>query len=80
MRKAWWELEGELKKVDLFIEVRDAWIPFTSWNKALIDMIPAGVKWLVVLNKIDLANTSKTKLYLEHIKKEEKVEAFGLSA
>jgi ribosome biogenesis GTPase A len=43
-------------------------------------MIPAGVKRLVILNKVDLASPSMTKQYLEYIKETEKVECFGLSA
>lgn len=36
MRKAMIDLEKELKKVDIFIEVRDARMPLTSFNYELI--------------------------------------------
>jgi len=35
MRKAMRLLENEIKKIDMFIEVRDARIPFTSRNEEL---------------------------------------------
>ena len=35
MKKAMLELETELKKADLFIEVRDARIPYSSHNTEL---------------------------------------------
>jgi ribosome biogenesis GTPase A len=40
MRKALIELEDEIKKVNMFIEVRDARIPLTSHNSELLSMIP----------------------------------------
>lgn len=80
MWKAKWEIETEMKKVDLFIEVRDAWIPYTSRNEHLIELVPKGVKRLVVLNKIDLADPVKTKAYIDFVKKYENVSCFGLSA
>ena len=60
MRKAFIDLQDEIKKADLFIEVRDARIPLTSENKELVTLIPQRVKRLVVFNKIDLANEAKT--------------------
>ena len=69
-----------MKKCDLFIEVRDARIPFISQNDAILELIPPGTKRIVVLNKIDLANRNKTDLYLKYIKEEEKIPCFGLSA
>jgi len=65
MKKAYLDLQTELQKADLFIEVRDARIPVTSHNSELTSLIPAKVKRLVVFNKMDLANESKT---LHHIK------------
>jgi ribosome biogenesis GTPase A len=35
MKKAYLELENEIKKADLFIEVRDSRIPITSHNSEL---------------------------------------------
>ena len=39
MRKALNEVQDELQKANLFIEVRDARIPVTSYNKELIELI-----------------------------------------
>lgn len=60
MRKARRDLEDEFKKINMFIEVRDARVPQTSQNPELISMIPEGKKRLVVYNKIDLANEKKS--------------------
>jgi len=40
MRKTMRILGDELKKVNLFIEVRDARIPFTSHNPELLGQLP----------------------------------------
>ena len=40
MRKTMRVLQDELKKVNLFIEVRDARIPVTSENPQLLEIIP----------------------------------------
>ena len=69
MRKAMDQLEDEIKKANLFIEVRDARIPITSHNKDLLSLIKdrtPSLKRLVIFNKMDLCNESKT---LAHIKR-----------
>lgn len=60
MRKAVRNLEDELKKVDMFIEVWDSWLPITSSNPDLLFKIPPNIKRLILFNKIDLANEKKT--------------------
>jgi ribosome biogenesis GTPase A len=60
MRKAMRTLEPELKKVKMFIEVRDARIPRTSANKELLELLPLGMKRIVVYNKMDLVNEKKS--------------------
>jgi ribosome biogenesis GTPase A len=59
MRKTMRELEDEVKKIDVFIEVRDARMPRTSKNSELLAMLPPSMKRLVVYNKIDLTNERK---------------------
>ena len=54
MRKAMRTLGNEMKKADIFIEVRDAWIPKTSENPELLSLLPKGMKRLVIYNKFDL--------------------------
>ena len=70
MRKTMRLLDNEFKKVDLFIEVRDARIPYTSHNAELIDQLPQQMKRLVVFNKIDLANEKKSMDLIKRIEKE----------
>jgi ribosome biogenesis GTPase A len=53
------ELEDEVKKIDVFIEVRDARMPRTSRNSELLAMLPPSMKRLIVYNKIDLTNERK---------------------
>lgn len=67
MKKAMLSLEDELKKADLFIEVRDARIPLTSHNSELLNYIPPKMKRLVVFNKMDLANEKKTLTIIKDI-------------
>jgi mitochondrial GTPase 1 len=40
MRKAMRDLTEELKKVNMFIEVRDARAPITSKNKEILSLLP----------------------------------------
>lgn len=74
MRKAMDEIMGEeLRKANLFIEVRDARIPLTSHNKDLIELIKErapSLKRLVVFNKIDLANENKTLAIVKRLREE----------
>ena len=68
MRKALPEMQEEIKKADLFIEVRDSRIPLTSHNPELIRILPQRMKKIVVFNKIDLANENKTMGIIKHVK------------
>lgn len=56
MRRARRVITDEMKKVNLFIEVRDSRIPFTSRNDAIHELIPDDMKRIVIFNKLDLAN------------------------
>ena len=67
MRKTMRNLGDDLKKVNLFIEVRDARIPVTSHNPELLALVPAKMRKIVVYNKIDLANVRKTTELLKKI-------------
>ncbi|CDW87566.1 mitochondrial gtpase 1 [Stylonychia lemnae] len=72
MKKAILELETEMKKTDLFIEVRDARIPYTSHNTELLSHIPLNMKRLIVFNKMDLANEKKTLQIIQDIQNKDK--------
>ena len=60
MRKAMRTLQDEFKKVNLFIEVRDARIPCTSQNHELLSLLPQQMKRIVVYNKMDLAQQKRS--------------------
>ena len=70
MRKTMRLLGDELKKVDMFVEVRDARIPYTSHNPELMEQLPQQMKRLVVFNKIDLANEKRSVEMIKAIEKE----------
>ena len=80
MRKAQRQLASQMSKIDLFIEVRDARIPFTSHNILLDELIPKHKKRVVVYNKSDLAFPKMTAKYMEYTQKVEKYDCFEMSA
>jgi ribosome biogenesis GTPase A len=73
MRKAMRQLTDRLKKVDVFVEVRDARIPRSSVNPELISLLPPSMKRLVVYNKIDLVPDRKTIDLIKTLHETEKV-------
>ena len=79
MRKGLRLLENEVKKIDIFIEVRDARIPRTSHNTELTNLVPRHVKKLVLYNKIDLVPDKKALEEIKNIHNETKVPYFHLS-
>lgn len=58
-------MEENLRLIDIIIELRDARIPFSSGNP---DIEKFNKPRLILLNKADLADQAKTKLWLEHFK------------
>lgn len=79
MRKAMRTLDKTLKKTDIFIEVRDARIPRSSENKELIELLPPGMKRLVLYNKVDLVPEKKALEEIRKLHEETKVPFFHLS-
>lgn len=79
MRKAIKILEKELKKVDIFIEVRDARIPRTSENPELLALLPPKMKRLVVYNKIDLVPEKQAILEIKKLHEETKIPFYHTS-
>lgn len=55
-------MEENLKLIDIIIEIRDARIPFSSANP---DIEKFNKPRLVLLNKADLADSEKTKLWIK---------------
>ena len=66
MRKALNETGERLKLVDLVYETADARIPFSSRNPEL-DRIIGSKPRIVILNKADLADPSKTTRWIESL-------------
>lgn len=56
MAKTYRLLPENLKKADLFLEIRDSRIPITSANTELDKIIPENVKRYIIFNKFDLCD------------------------
>jgi ribosome biogenesis GTPase A len=55
-------LPDQLKKADIFLEVRDSRIPLSSGNAELDNIIPDNIKRFIVFNKYDLCDQVKFKI------------------
>ncbi|WP_411844417.1 ribosome biogenesis GTPase YlqF [Salinicoccus sp. HZC-1] len=71
MAKARREIEENLKKIDVVIEILDARIPVSSHNPMLDDVTKDKPK-VVVLNKKDMADERETKAWISQLQKEGK--------
>ena len=61
MRKALRTIEDNCKNVDVFLEIRDARIPFSSKNSEFDTIIKANQKKKhIIFNKFDLCDQKKT--------------------
>ena len=60
-------MQEDMKKVDLCIELLDARVPISSRNPD-IDMLSRGKYRLILLNKADLADDTRTKEWIEVFK------------
>ncbi|MBA1333834.1 MAG: Ribosome biogenesis GTPase A [Firmicutes bacterium] len=61
-------IKEHLKLVEIVLEMLDARIPLSSSNPELGKMIPPG-KRLIAMNKADLADPEKTKVWIEHYRR-----------
>lgn len=78
MNKARRIIRETMSDVDLVIEVMDARIPFSSENPMVAEL--RGTRPCIkILNKSDLADPAITRLWLEHLEKEQEVKALALS-
>ena len=68
MSKALNEVENKVKLVDVIIELFDARAPFSSINENL-EKVTSNKKKLIVLTKIDLADSEQNKKWIEELKK-----------
>ena len=71
MAKARREVEENLKKVDVVIEILDARIPYSSHNP-MMDEITQHKPRVVILNKMDMADQSETDKWISRLKAEGK--------
>lgn len=79
MHKASKELKKILSTVDLFIEVLDARIPFSSENPMLAE-IRGDKPCIKILNKSDLADVEKTQQWQDYLEQEKNVKTLALTA
>jgi len=78
MHKAQKEIKEILPQIDVVIEVCDARLPFSSENPMITEI--RGDKPLIkILNKSDLADASKTKVWLEYFESQHNVKAIALT-
>eukprot|EP01100_Stratorugosa_tubuloviscum_P000689 TRINITY_DN1153_c0_g1_i1.p1 TRINITY_DN1153_c0_g1~~TRINITY_DN1153_c0_g1_i1.p1 ORF type:complete len:269 (-),score=82.77 TRINITY_DN1153_c0_g1_i1:213-1019(-) len=61
------EINSKLKHIDLFLEIRDARIPFSSEN-SLLNYQKTGKRKLILFNKADLANPNLQQTITEGFK------------
>jgi ribosome biogenesis GTPase A len=78
MHKAQKEIKEILPQIDVVIEVCDARLPFSSENPMITEI--RGDKPLIkILNKSDLADADKTKVWLEYFESQHNVKAIALT-
>jgi len=78
MHKAQKEIKEILPQIDVVIEVCDARLPFSSENPMITEI--RGDKPLIkILNKSDLADAAKTKVWLEYLESQHNVKAIALT-
>tara|TARA_R110002126_G_scaffold291591_1_gene454039 strand:+ start:43485 stop:44417 length:933 start_codon:yes stop_codon:yes gene_type:complete len=78
MHKAQKEIKEILPKIDVVIEVCDARLPFSSENP-MITRIRGDKPLIKILNKCDLADPEKTKIWLEYFESQHNVKAIALT-
>lgn len=78
MHKAQKEIKEILPQIDVVIEVCDARLPFSSENP-MITQIRGDKPLIKILNKSDLADPEKTKIWLEYLESQHNVKAIALT-
>lgn len=79
MHKAQKEVKEIFHQIDVFIEVLDARIPFSSQNP-LIEEIRQAKPTIKILNKTDLADPVITELWQTHLEQESSVKTLAFNA
>ncbi len=78
MHKAQKEIKEILPQIDVVIEVCDARLPLSSENP-MITEIRGDLPLIKILNKSDLADPKKTKIWLEYLESQKNVKAIALT-
>lgn len=78
MHKAQKEIKQRLPEVDMFIEVLDARIPFSSENPMLAS-IRGDKPCIKILNKTDLAQDDKTKQWQDYLEQKQNTKTLALN-
>ncbi len=78
MHKAQKEIKEILPQIDVVIEVCDARLPLSSENP-MITEIRGDLPLIKILNKSDLADPIKTKVWLEYLESQNNVKAIALT-
>ncbi len=79
MHKAQKEVREIFNQIDVFIEVLDARIPFSSQNP-MIEEIRNDKPTIKILNKSDLADPEKTQVWQDYLEKEKQVKTLAFNA
>jgi ribosome biogenesis GTPase A len=79
MAKARRQVTEKLKLIDVVIELLDARLPLSSRNP-MIDEIITNKPRLVLLNKADLADAQKTKLWIDYFERKDGTQALAIDA
>ncbi len=79
MHKATKEIKEILPNIDIFIEVLDARIPYSSENP-VISLLRGDKPCIKLLNKSDLADPLITQQWLDYLDKERGVKAMAISS
>jgi len=80
MVKAYRNMPDQIKKADIFLEIRDSRIPLTSGNEELNTIIPPQMKRIIIFNKFDLCNQNQTKKIVENYTKGKNIKYMFASA
>ncbi len=78
MHKAQKEIKKRLPQVDMFIEILDARIPYSSENPMLAE-IRGNTPCLKILNKTDLADEADTKVWQAYLEEHKNTKTLALN-
>jgi len=79
MYKAGKEIKESLPDIDLLIEILDARLPFSSANP-LLSELRGNKPCIKLLNKADLADPTRTKIWQDYLEQEEGVKTLAITA